>query len=74
MSRLLIPTRDCEARYLARCLNGKLRIGLAEQTVLTSLANAFTTTEMRKDGRRLSEGTLKEAMKEDETILKTVYR
>lgn len=59
-----------EAKYLIRFLEGKLRLGLAERTVLVSLAQAMICHEAEAKGKVPSTSEIEEA----ESILKEVYR
>lgn len=67
---LLVACRNCEARYLVRSLTGKLRIGLAEQSLLVALAQAILLSE--KEQSRSSE-TFKKKVEKAALTLKTVY-
>jgi DNA ligase 1 len=59
-----------EAKYIVRFLEGKLRLGLAERTVLVSLAQAAVSHEAEARGTVPSTSD----MEKGEAMLKTVYR
>ncbi|KAI1176282.1 ATP-dependent DNA ligase [Nemania sp. FL0916] len=58
-----------EAKYLVRFLEGKLRLGLAEKTVLVAIAQAMIIHEMEQKSKVPSTAQLEEA----EALLKSVY-
>ncbi|KAK2064531.1 DNA ligase I [Colletotrichum caudatum] len=58
-----------EAKYLVRFLEGKLRLGLAERSVLVSLAQAVVFHEASTKGQMPKTADVEQA----EAILKTVY-
>uniref|UniRef100_K1QE73 DNA ligase n=1 Tax=Magallana gigas TaxID=29159 RepID=K1QE73_MAGGI len=78
---MFVACRQCEARYLIRSLGGKLRIGLAEQSVLTALGNAVFRTppgqefppEVLDAGKGMGADTLKKKMEECTLVIKTTY-
>ena len=63
---LLVRAKGCESKFIIRGLQGKLRIGVSESTVLTSLAHAIVLTKPR-DVVELSDERLAEIRKLDGT-------
>ena len=59
-----------EAKFIVRTLEGKLRLGLAEKTVLVAVAQACVFHEVAKDGKKIPST---DQLAKGETILKSVY-
>ncbi|OMJ18656.1 DNA ligase 1 [Smittium culicis] len=69
ISSLIVSGKNSESKYIVRSLEGKLRIGLAEKTVLSSLGRAFVYYQADIKGLKASSDQLEQAV----DIIKTVY-
>jgi DNA ligase-1 len=71
---LLVSSKDVEPQYIIRSLQGKLRIGLGEETVLVSLAHAIVLTGVGTgEVKAVTKNIRAEDLKNAEEILKMVY-
>ncbi|XP_022095560.1 DNA ligase 1-like [Acanthaster planci] len=75
---LLVACRDCESKYIIRSLGGKLRIGLAEQSVLVAIGHAAVISppgiavDSVLSKSKVSDA-LKKKMDDAALIIKTTY-
>ena len=60
-----------ESKFLVRFLEGKLRLGLAERTVIVALAQAMVTHETAQKGDKVPSS---DSLAKGEAELKTIYR
>ncbi|KAG2150023.1 ATP-dependent DNA ligase [Suillus cothurnatus] len=72
ITKLLAACQDFEAKYIVRSLEGKLRIGNAERTVLVALAHAAVLA-IEHAGKRWSKEKLVSRLEEGASIMKSVY-
>ncbi|GAA6015945.1 hypothetical protein JCM10207_006815 [Rhodosporidiobolus poonsookiae] len=70
---LLAKCEGEETKFLIRSLEGKLRIGLAEKTVVVSLAHAAVTAEINASGKKRSRESLSRQLEEGAEIVKAVF-
>ncbi|GAA5982650.1 hypothetical protein JCM10908_006733 [Rhodotorula pacifica] len=70
---LLAKCEGEETKFLIRSLEGKLRIGLAEKTVLVSLAHAAVTAEHNRSEKKRSRERLASQLEFGAEVVKAVF-
>ncbi|SNX83711.1 probable CDC9 - DNA ligase I [Melanopsichium pennsylvanicum] len=73
IKKLFASCQGEEPKFLIRSLEGKLRIGLAERSILVSLARAVVISKLGKGVSKLSQEVLAKKLEEGTELVKAVY-
>lgn len=73
IKRLLAACTGDESKYLIRSLEGKLRIGLAEKTVLVAVAHAVILVSLGSKAPQMDQKELAETLEQGTNVVKSVF-